>query len=630
MGECRAPQRHDAAARGVPTSPQTAADAVWKTRYRTQGVWWVELASSMPTRGMVIGTETGIAQLYAWDVAAGALVQRTHDRDGVFSGTLSPDGRYLYYLRDSGGSETGHYVRVPWVGGAPQDLTPAMPPYAALYQCAISADGTMFAFIPTEPQGFPLYCLALHTDSSVGAPRELYRSPKLIDDVRLSPDATLAVIATTEHSTARQYSLVVVSTTEGRQVATLSDLPDGSLRAIMFSPIPGDRRLLCTADRSGHTRPLLWSIDTGARYDLALAAYAGDIEPLDWTADGRRILLRQVVRATHRLLIYDLETGGAMLLPTPSGTVSAAQFGQADQIVALWSNATHVPQVIALDGATGAAQGSVLSCGVDPPGRPLTSISFRSADGTEIQGWLGVPDGAGPFPTILSVHGGPHMAVYEHYDPEAQAWLDHGYAFLSINYRGSTTFGRTFKEQIWGAMGTLEVEDMVAARDWLIASSIAYPAAVLVTGASYGGYLTLLALGKRPELWAGGMALVSSADLVTEYEDGTDWSKGYLAAMMGGSPAEKPEQYAASSPITYAAQVAAPLLAIQGRNDLRCPPRQMERYAETMRALGKPFELEWFDAGHGAVDTEQFIAFHERCLVFADRILRQDATSQTG
>jgi dipeptidyl aminopeptidase/acylaminoacyl peptidase len=93
--------------------------------------------------------------------------------------------------------------------------------------------------------------------------------------------------------------------------------------------------------------------------------------------------------------------------------------------------------------------------------------------------------------------------------------------------------------------------------------------------------------------------------------------------MMGGTPEEKPEQYAASSPITYAEQVAAPLLVIQGRNDLRCPPRQMERYAQKMQSLGKPFEIDWFDAGHGGLETEQFIAFQERMLHFAYRVLRE-------
>jgi len=92
--------------------------------------------------------------------------------------------------------------------------------------------------------------------------------------------------------------------------------------------------------------------------------------------------------------------------------------------------------------------------------------------------------------------------------------------------------------------------------------------------------------------------------------------------MMGGSPDERPEQYAASSPITYAERVTAPLLVIQGRNDMRCPPRPMERYAERMQALGKPFEIEWFDAGHGGLDIDHLIAIQERLFEFPDRVMR--------
>jgi dipeptidyl aminopeptidase/acylaminoacyl peptidase len=162
---------------------------------------------------------------------------------------------------------------------------------------------------------------------------------------------------------------------------------------------------------------------------------------------------------------------------------------------------------------------------------------------------------------------------------------------------------------------------MVAAREWLLQAGIARPEAILVTGASYGGYLTLMALGKRPDLWTGGMALVAPADFTNEFAEGTDWSRGYLTVMLGGTADEKPEQYKASSPITYAERVTAPLLVIQGRNDLRCPPRQMELYAAKMQGLGKPFEIEWFDAGHAGADMELFITFQERLLGFAHRVL---------
>src|SRR5438067_5724930 len=192
--------------------PQTEATAVWKERYRASGIWWAEVARRAPSRGLAITATSGTGQLYAWDVPTGALKQLTQRPEGVFSGRLSPDGSHVYYLRDEGGSETGHYVRVPWEGGPEQDVTPSMPPYAALYRCAVSDNGAMFAFTPTEADGFPLYCLDLHPDGTVGTPRELYRSPKLVDDAALSYDAGMAVVATTERSAARQYSLLALDT----------------------------------------------------------------------------------------------------------------------------------------------------------------------------------------------------------------------------------------------------------------------------------------------------------------------------------------------------------------------------------------------------------------------------------
>ena len=211
----------------------------------------------------------------------------------------------------------------------------------------------------------------------------------------------------------------------------------------------------------------------------------------------------------------------------------------------------------------------------------------------------------------------------EEFSPEAQAWLDHGFAFLSINYRGSTTFGRAFQQQIWGNLGHWEVEDMVAARDWLVREGIAQPDQIFPSGWSYGGYLTLLALGRRPELWAGGMAGVAIADWAMLYEDSADTLGATGSALFGGTPTEKPEHYAASSPMTYVEHVRAPVLIIQGRNDTRTPARPVEVYAERLRALGKTVEVEWFETGHvgGFADIELGIAHQERMLRFARAVL---------
>jgi len=208
----------------------------------------------------------------------------------------------------------------------------------------------------------------------------------------------------------------------------------------------------------------------------------------------------------------------------------------------------------------------------------------------------------------------------EVFGPASQAWLDHGFAFLSINYRGSTTFGRAFLEQIWGNVGRWEVEDIAAAREWLVREGIADAARVLVTGWSYGGYLTLLALGRKPDLWAGGMAGIAGADWAIAHEDTTDTLRGVRSARFGGTPEEQPERYAASSPITYAQDVKAPVLIIQGRNDTRTPARSVRKYEETMKTLGKAIDVHWFDAGHGSLVVDQAIEHHELMLSFAGRV----------
>jgi len=163
----------------------------------------------------------------------------------------------------------------------------------------------------------------------------------------------------------------------------------------------------------------------------------------------------------------------------------------------------------------------------------------------------------------------------------------------------------------------------VAARAWLIAQGIARAEQILLTGWSYGGYLTLLALGKRPDRWAGGMAGTAIADWALQYEEAAETLKAFDVALFGGTPQEKREQYVASSPLTYAAQVTAPILMIQGRHDTRCPPRQAEVYVATMQALGKAIEVHWVDAGHMGVPVEQAITEMEYMLRFAYRVLRK-------
>jgi dipeptidyl aminopeptidase/acylaminoacyl peptidase len=220
---------------------------------------------------------------------------------------------------------------------------------------------------------------------------------------------------------------------------------------------------------------------------------------------------------------------------------------------------------------------------------------------------------------VIETHGGPTWVQQDSFNPGAQAWLDHGFAYMNVNYHGSTTFGREFEQSIWHRPGFLETDDLAAGRAYMVSLGIARPELVFLTGGSYGGFLTLMAIGRQPDLWAGGMAIAPITDWESMYEDCSDSLRGFPRSILGGTPSEQPERYRRSSPITYAEHVRAPVLILQGRNDTRTPARPVAEYQKRLEALGKPIAVHWYDEGHlGALgNPEFFIGFQEEMLRFA-------------
>lgn len=606
----------------------------WRRRFRIPTILAAAPAVARSDRGLVAADLDGRSeQLYAWDVPSGSLRRLTDRARSTVHGWIDPAGRWVYYLDDESGNEFGHLVRVPFEGGAAQDVTPGLAPYT-LRGMGFSRAGNRLVLNRVDAGGFQLTRIDLDADGIPGTPRLLRRDTAEAMDALLSADGTVAVTSSTGPAGGmRRYTLLALDAAGGEPVGELSGGVDDSVRPVTFSPLPGDTRVLATSDRSGFRRPLLWDPHRQERHDLALSQLAGEVVPMDWSADGARLLLCQLDRGAQRLYAYELATGALTRLDHPQGTVHSplrllsdmsggdAWFGADGEVVSTFQNSVQPPVVGTLDARSGRPWRILLQVSEPPPARPWQPLAFRSSDGQEVRAWLAVPDGDGPFPTVLDVHGGPHWWRAETFDPESQAWLDHGFAFVSVNFRGSTTFGRAFAEQIWGDVGRLELEDMVAARQRLVERGVTRPDAVIVTGASYGGFLTLYALGRRPGLWAGGIAHVATTDWLMEYEDASDALKAAIAAWFAGPPSARREAYVASSPITYARDVTAPVLVFQARNDTRVPPRQMEAYQQRLRSLGKQIEVVWSDGGHDLPTASERIGGQERALRFARRIL---------
>lgn len=598
--------------------------APWKQRYQAPAIFGTQIAALAPTQGLVADNRSGTMQWYAWDVPTGALRQITDTPGGHSTWLhLSPDGQWAYYLGDQQGNEIGHYSRMPVTGGAVQDITPDLPPYSS-FGFSFSRSGNRLGFMAAYADQFHVFCMDIAPDGALSNLRKLHTSPRYVQLALLSQAGDVLTVMSTERTGKPQYSLVAFDTGTGEKIAELWEGDENSLELMVPSPVPGDARLLATTNRTGIETLLIWNPRTGERTDLNLKNVTGSVRAFDWSPDGDAILFRTFNAAVQQLYLYRLATGETIPLRYPAGTNIGPYFTPSGaEIFSHWQNATQPPRLIALSPRTGELVRTVLSAGEVPPGHDWQSITFPSSDGQLIQGWLGVPAGAGPFPTIIETHGGPTAVQGNTFSPSAQAWLDHGFAYCSLNYRGSITFGREFEQKIWGQPGHWEIEDLIAARQWLVAQNIAQADAILLTGWSYGGYLTLLGLGKAPELWAGGMAGIAITDWVMSYEDSAETLRGYQVSLFGGTPTEQPEQYQRSSPITYAENVKAPVLIIQGRNDTRTPARPVQAYEAKLKALGKDVTVEWFDTGHAGPFTsmEEGIRHQELMLRFAYRVL---------
>jgi WD40 repeat protein len=266
-----------------------------------------------------------VYHLYAWDVPTGELRQLTDRPSGVVNGSISPNGRSVYYFDDQQGNEIGHFVRVPFEGGPAEDMTPTLSPYSA-FVLHESRAGNLLCSTLADDTGFHVYAIEQSPTGELGAARRTFHSQRFSQEPVLSYGGELAVVASTERTGKAQYTLLAVDTATGEQIAELWDGAESSHGVSMFSPVPGDMRVLATTNRSGVTRPLLWSPRTGERFDLLLDELEGDIKPYDWSPDGRRLLLCQFTQAVQHLHLYDVVANTVTRLEHPGGTFRGVTF----------------------------------------------------------------------------------------------------------------------------------------------------------------------------------------------------------------------------------------------------------------------------------------------------------------
>ncbi|MGW1882879.1 prolyl oligopeptidase family serine peptidase [Streptomyces sp. NPDC001970] len=594
------------------SSADAAGMPAWEQRFRAPRVSLPDWAEDAPDRSLFVSNATGTYELYAWDRATGERRQVTDRPNGTTDGVLTPDGEWIWWFSDRDGDEFGIWMRQPFGGGADE---PAAPGLEASYGAglALGRDGTAVVGRSTDEDGTTIHVARPGTE-----PVEIYRHRESAGVGDLSHDGTLIAIEHTEHGDAMHPALRVVRL-DGTTVAELDDTKGGSvelgLEVLGFAPVDGDTRLLVGHQRRGRWEPMLWDVASGEETDLAIEL-PGDVAA-EWYPDGSALLIAHSFEARSELWRFDAATRELTRVETPAGTVSGASARPDGTVEYLWSSAAQPPKVRSTAGR------EVL----DPPGMAApTSVAVEDAwvegPGGRVHALVQRPEGEGPFPTVFEIHGGPTWHDSDAFAAGPAAWVDHGYAVVRVNYRGSTGYGREWTDALKHRVGLIELEDIAAVREWAVASGLADPSKLILAGGSWGGYLTLLGLGTQPDAWALGLAAVPVADYVTAYHDEMEALKAMDRTLLGGTPEEVPERYEASSPLTYVDAVKAPVYISAGVNDPRCPIRQVENYVDRLAARGAVHEVYRYDAGHGSLVVEERIKQVRLELSFAEKHLK--------
>lgn len=263
-----------------------------------------------------------------------------------------------------------------------------------------------------------------------------------------------------------------------------------------------------------------------------------------------------------------------------------------------------------------------------PLGEPQP-MRWRSGDGLELHGYLTRPPGApaGPLPTVLYVHGGPWARdVHLGGDSMPLFLANRGYAVLQVNYRGSTGYGRAFRDAAQGEFAGRMHTDLTDALDALVAQGVTDPARVAILGVSYGGYASLVGMTFTPERFACGISVVGMSDLVGLLENAPPyWGLGLpMWRRFAGDPGDPVGRalLQARSPLHRAAQARGPILLMHGVHDPRVKVDQSLRMAQALREAGRPVELELFDsAGHGFHRWPDQLRYYRRTEDFLARCL---------
>jgi dipeptidyl aminopeptidase/acylaminoacyl peptidase len=341
----------------------------------------------------------------------------------------------------------------------------------------------------------------------------------------------------------------------------------------------GGNRLVVSFTSKGRWSLGVVALDTGA-----LTPVAPDLQPQDWlaTTPSLAVLVAGSADASTAVVALDLDSGATSVL-RPGAPAE------------LESRSISVPEAVEFP-TTG---GRTAHAFYYPP---------RHRDHIGLDGELP--------PLIVIGHGGPIAAADATFDRRIQFWTSRGFAVVDVNYGGSTGFGTEYRRRLNGQWGIVDVEDVINAARFVVATGRADPRRLAIRGGSAGGFTALAAMTQQPDFFGAGASYYGVSDLEALAHDSHKFESRSLDILVGPYPAAR-DEYVRRSPIHAVDRLACPLIVFQGLDDKVVPPNQSEMMVEALTKKGRPVAYLAFEGEqHGFRRAETIVRSLEAELYF--------------
>jgi dipeptidyl aminopeptidase/acylaminoacyl peptidase len=538
---------------------------------------------------------TGIPHLYILSTKADSeLRQITSGNDAVMFGSLSPRGDQLAYLQDKDGNELHHLFIVSTEGGEAQRLT----------EKAYRTSG-----VDWRPDGKEVtrslvtkkLCQLEAYDIETKESSVLREQAKPIFDIHYSHDGKWIACTESGGKDPKNQQILILNRDDPDE-ALVYNIKDGSKEALP-SWSTNDERLAFLSDVKGRNQVVIQEFQGENRTFLSLSEGEEARGRIGWFPRGDKVVY--IVSKHSRSAAYEHPLDGQKTaFPFPEGTILTSEISKDGEIIVAVCSSLSSPPGIYLH-KTGSSSSTLLTrrdYEVDL-GEISTpeSVWYESFDGLKIHSWY-IPAGYGspPHPAVVWPHGGPWSQTFDSWSPYLQSISQSGFAVLAPNFRGSTGYGADFRNMDLSDPGGGDLEDVACGAEWLRKRSEIDGDKVAIMGGSYGGFMTLIALTRKPEVFSGGAALVPVVDWLEMYELSDSAFRSFMQELFEGTPAEKEDLYLERSPITHVYKIRAPILIVHGRQDSRCPIQPVEKFVKRLQEISHPHEFKVQEAeGHG-------------------------------